>query len=65
MNTMLSKIDAKIRIEKGRFRGRPKGKMSTRLVARRGVRGEVNFPPRGKEVRKFGRKAGKKEDLKI
>ena len=49
-------MDAKIRIEKSRFQGRPIGKESTGLVARRGGRGEVILPPGDKEVRKKERK---------
>ena len=37
VNNMSSKIDVKIRIEESRFRGRPIGKKSTGLVARRGT----------------------------
>ena len=52
-----SKIDAKIDIEKNRFRGRPTAKKSTGLVARRGLRGDVDLPPGD---RRFGRKEEKK-----
>ena len=38
---ILSKNDAKIGIEKSRFRGRPIANEILELVARRGVRGEV------------------------
>ena len=53
---MSSTIDATIGIEKSRFRGRPIGKKCTGLVARMGVRGEVNLLP---GVRRFGRKEKK------
>ena len=73
MITTSSKNDAKIDIEKGWFRGRPTAKGIPGLVARRGIRGEVNLP-RGwrfgrKEEKKKGRKKesteGRFEDLNI
>ena len=42
---------------KKRFRGRPVRQKCTELVARRGVRVEVNLPPGG---RRFGRKEERK-----
>ena len=61
MTQMSSTIDAKIGIGKNKFRGRPSTKKFTRLVARRGIRGEVNLPP---GVGRFGRKEDKKRESK-
>ena len=49
------KSDARIDIEKSRFRGHPSTRDCTELVARRGARREVPPPPGGQEVRKKGR----------
>ena len=58
---MSSKIDAKIGMDKKRFQGRPVRQKCTELVARRGVRGEVNLHPGG---RRFGRKEERKQERK-
>ena len=57
---MSSKIDAKIGIEKNRFRRRPTVKKGSDLEARRGVRGE----PLGSEERKRRRKEERKKERK-
>ena len=56
-----SNIDATSDIAISRLRERPTAKSILELVARRGVREEVNFPPGG---RRFGRKEEKKKGRK-
>ena len=56
VTNMSSKIDANIGNEQSRFREGMTAKCFSELVARRGIRWEVNLPPGGKEVRKKGRK---------
>ena len=58
---MLSKFNAQICIGKSRFKGCPSTNGLARLVARRGLRGEVNFPP---GAMRFGRKEEKKKGRK-
>ena len=72
MTKMLSKIDAKINIEKGGFRGRPGTKNASELVARRVGKGGGKPPSGGlgsleerKKRRKEERKKGRKEDVKV
>ena len=64
---MLSKTDAKISIGKNRSQN-ARGQMAvTKVVARRGVKGDVNLPPmvggseerKNKEGKKDGRKKGR------
>ena len=52
---MPSTINAKNDIEKSRLRGGPGAGNFCEPVPRRGVRGEVNLPPGGSEVRKVGK----------
>ena len=73
---MITNINAKICIEKSRFRGRPSTKEIPGLVARRGFKGGGKPSPLGiggseerkkrrKGEKKKGRKKGTKEDMKI
>jgi len=53
---MLSKIHAKYWYRKNRFRGGTGSRRLANLGVRRGLRGKVNLPPGGSEIRKKERK---------
>jgi len=61
---MRSKIHAKDWYRKNRFRGGTGSRRLANLGVRRGLRGKVNLPPGGSEIRKKERKNERKKKRK-